>query len=241
MKYLNLAQLLNGLDAIKCFHKGIELLLAHRAATLAEGGQSDLVEELNQQIVSAYCATVEIYLTDSCFEEDAEPQCQRLLEEALKYDPGNCEAFQALANLRLTQERKEDALLALQKSYDQWAQCDDLEHLPSFDFRTTTAKLFLELDENDVAADILERLVEEHDGVAELWYLLYLANRSRNPTRAEECLAEAKSLLDKVDGDEVVPFKHLVYELWANLPPSSVEESTTMKDVPSETMDTRTD
>ena len=65
MKYLNLAQLLNGLDAIKCYHKGIELLIAHRAAVLVEGGQSELVEDLNQQIVSAYCATVEIYLTDS--------------------------------------------------------------------------------------------------------------------------------------------------------------------------------
>jgi len=234
MKYLNLAQLLNGLDAIKCFHKGIELLIAHRAATLAEGGQSGLVEELNQQIVSAYCATVEIYLTDSCFEEDAETQCQRLLEEALKYDPNNCEAFQSLANFRLSQDRKEDALVALQKSYDQWAQREDMELLPSFDFRTATAKLFLELERNDMAAGILERLVEEHDGVAELWYLLYLAHRGRDSTRARECLAEAKSLLDKVDGDEVVPFKHIVYELWSNLPPSSVAE----KD---EIMDTRTD
>jgi tetratricopeptide (TPR) repeat protein len=35
-KYLNLAQLLNGLDAIACFRKAIELLITERATLVAE-------------------------------------------------------------------------------------------------------------------------------------------------------------------------------------------------------------
>jgi len=49
-------------------------------------------------------------------------------------------------------------------------------------------------------------------------------------------------LLDKQDGDEVVPFKNIVYDLWANLPPAATEESMAMTDVSSsEVMDTEHD
>ena len=74
------------------------------------------------------------------FEENAESECQRLVDEALKYDPESpevklgrqwvevvdideCDFFQALqvlASLRISQVRTQDALTALEKSFHLW-------------------------------------------------------------------------------------------------------------------------
>jgi hypothetical protein len=46
---------------------------------------------IRHQICSALCSVAELYLTDLCFEEDAEAQCERALDEARGFDQGSPE------------------------------------------------------------------------------------------------------------------------------------------------------
>ena len=50
-----------------------------------------------------------------------------------------------------------------------------MEGIPIFEFRIATAKLFLELNKPETAAEILKILTMEQDDVAEVWYLLGFA------------------------------------------------------------------
>ena len=59
-------------------------------------------------------------MTDCCFEEDAEQRAEKFITLALGASPGGAEPLQALANLRICQQRPEDALQALHQSYAIW-------------------------------------------------------------------------------------------------------------------------
>jgi hypothetical protein len=74
------------------------------------------------------------------------------------------EALQACANLRLSQARPEEAAAALRQVVEHIntaVDAGELELLPPHDFRTTTAKLLLEVEANDAAAEVLEQLLLE--------------------------------------------------------------------------------
>ena len=62
--------------------------------------------------------------TDASFEPNAEKTCEDLLNSALQTDPGNAEALQALASVRLSQERPEEAKQCLEKSWVSWKDLD---------------------------------------------------------------------------------------------------------------------
>lgn len=54
----------------------------------------------------------------------AEKTCEDLLNFALQTDPGNTEALQALASVRMSQQRPEDAKACLEQAWAQWKDLD---------------------------------------------------------------------------------------------------------------------
>ena len=100
-----------------------------------------LVEFYRRQLCSAHCSIAELYLTDLCDEPDAEVNCEKELESALKLDELSSkyfdtaskskmtdnenelsvlppDALQTMANLRMSQSRPQDALECILKAYD---------------------------------------------------------------------------------------------------------------------------
>lgn len=73
-KYLHMAQLHEGREALEYFEKGLELLQKQ----LGDGHARAKEEKagLKQRLCMAYCSVGELYMTDLCFEEDAEKRCQ---------------------------------------------------------------------------------------------------------------------------------------------------------------------
>jgi len=165
-------------------------------ASKAKKKDKEEVEFLNQQIATALCAMAEIYLTDACFEENAESECQRLLNESLQFDNSNPETFQTLASLRLSQENQEEAIKFLHQGYNLWKDAV-FEERPSYEFRHNAAKTFYEVAEYQTAINIWEGLLDEDDNIAEVHYHLALAYGKVDKDIALECVAKAKELLGK--------------------------------------------
>ena len=62
--------------------------------------------DLKLHLVRAHCAVAELYLTDLCFEENAEQTCESHVQKALQLrDPPLVDALQAMASLRLSQQK----------------------------------------------------------------------------------------------------------------------------------------
>ncbi|KAI8324148.1 TPR-like protein [Martensiomyces pterosporus] len=169
-KYMYLGQFSVELEAIKYFQLGIQAM--QRDLDELPTGSAQAVE-LRRKMAEAYVAMTEIYLTDCCYEEDAEKKCEEFLECAAKVDPECPEVFQTMASVRLSQNRPEDARECVSRSMSIWANKDqnDPSQIPSYDNRLALVRLLLELDQKDEALEMLERLQKEDDENVDMWYL----------------------------------------------------------------------
>lgn len=68
----------------------------------------------------AYCSVAELYLTDLCFEPNAEQNCESALKLALDLDDpqSSPDALQAMANLRLSQNKGLEAVTYILEAYN---------------------------------------------------------------------------------------------------------------------------
>eukprot|EP01111_Echinosteliopsis_oligospora_P003481 TRINITY_DN1548_c0_g1_i2.p1 TRINITY_DN1548_c0_g1~~TRINITY_DN1548_c0_g1_i2.p1 ORF type:complete len:200 (-),score=64.83 TRINITY_DN1548_c0_g1_i2:436-1035(-) len=106
-KYMNLGQITGGDDAIQCYKKGIWIMLKIKQQT-----QNNISRNtpLDLQLCQAYCSLGEMYLTDACYDDNAEKECHDSLQEALKHNPQSAEAYYLLASMRISQKMNPDAL-----------------------------------------------------------------------------------------------------------------------------------
>jgi len=230
-KYLSLAQLMTGAQSRDMCRKAIELINS-KISSLPAADES--LAELRRDLSNALISISEIYMTDLCDEEEAETESMRCIEEAIQADPSNPEAFQAKANYGLVVGNVEDAKTAINKSLDLWLP----QHLKfledgsgkettlTIEFRNSTVKMLLDLEDFDNAIKILDALVEEDDTDMNTWYLLgwtnflrckteseYTGNarhylqkaeevNKRYPTEDEDLVEHIKSLLDELGEDD---------------------------------------
>jgi len=138
----------------------------------------------------------EIYMTDECYAENAESECDRLLNEAISVDPKNAEVLQQLANFKMNQQNPQEALRYLKESKQIWSQKEP-DDWPSYEFRTQSAKFFIELNEWENAAEILDNLIEEVDSISEVWFLAGLSYSHTDPEEALTYITKCKELLSK--------------------------------------------
>ncbi|KAI8330045.1 hypothetical protein BC941DRAFT_475808 [Chlamydoabsidia padenii] len=231
-KYMYLGQLSVEKEAIAAFQKGVDLMMAERQSN----DQEDLL--LAQKIATALCSMTEIYLTDCCFEPEAEQKCEEYLHQAQQVDPTNAEVYQLLASVRLSQQRNEEAAHILEQSINLWIEKEVGDPtIPNYDARLALIKLLLEVGMIQHAFMILERLQKENDQVVDLWYLYgwtyYCMGEDQEEERlahwedARDCL-ELALKLSKVTGyDDDALLEHtqeLIASINTVVPPSAPEE-----------------
>ncbi|KAI5920815.1 TPR domain-containing protein [Camillea tinctor] len=197
-KFLCLAQLSEegGKDSVAWFEKGVVALKgrisALEDATKAGGlsarrrngnsnrqnGNGDDDEramhlvDLKKKLAMTLCSVVEVYMTDLSWEEDAEKRCEALTTEATMVAPDFAETWQTLANVRISQSRTEDAKAALTRSLDLWKDLPPEDpSVPDFPSRVALARLLIEVEMDQEAIEVLERLVSDDDQSVEVWYL----------------------------------------------------------------------
>ncbi|GAA5913189.1 hypothetical protein JCM8208_001696 [Rhodotorula glutinis] len=193
--------------------------------------------EIRRSASRALVGMTELYLTDLCFEPEAEQNCETFLAQAAEMDPTDPEVYQTLASVRLSQQREEDAKTALTQGWELWRNSEPESPIfPPAASRLTCAKLFLELGVHVSALEVLHQLEGEDDENPEVWYLsgwawwLLGESRGDKSTVGEdeesqaECWSEAKLCLQNyltleerdpsaTDADQMAHVKELVGKL----------------------------
>ena len=80
-----------------------------------------MVSRLNLFFFSVEFSYASLY---SSFEPEAEKTCEELLTTALQTAPGHPEALQALASVRMSQQRPEEAKQCLEQAWTAWKDLD---------------------------------------------------------------------------------------------------------------------
>ncbi|RYP08245.1 hypothetical protein DL765_008861 [Monosporascus sp. GIB2] len=166
-------------------------------------GQQQLseLEELKRKLAMTLCSVAEVYMTDLSWESDAEARCEALVTEATLVAPDYAETWQTLADVRISQQRPDDARAALARSLDLWRGLPPEDPLvPAFPSRVALARLLMEVGLERDAIEVLERLVAEDDLSVETWYLggwglFVLGEKQREAEREKE-----KNGAKKVEG-----------------------------------------
>jgi tetratricopeptide (TPR) repeat protein len=196
---------------------------------------SDVEDDTSQKILlefrtklsGGYCAVAELYLTDLCYEENAETECESHLEKALQMkdidDQPFADALQTIASLRLSQQSRRQegvkyALLAFDKMK---VGCDALASLVGLMEQGENSA-----DSTEQKSELTEVEVEAANGLPEFEFrcqtakvLLECAALFQEPAGAsldqqvqeQQCVASAISVLGSLlaQNDEVVEIWYL--------------------------------
>jgi tetratricopeptide (TPR) repeat protein len=173
-KWLYMAQLHEGEEALQLYTKALELLLRDISAAQEldaerlhdETLHAEQLQWLRGQYCTGCCAVAELYMTDLCFADDAETQAQLSLTNALQHaDQSVPEPHQAMANLRLSQDRPAEAVPYIKEAAKRLQTAvENNDRLPDYGFRVSTAKVLLECSEVDTSCcdDALAVLSGKH-------------------------------------------------------------------------------
>lgn len=200
-KYLAVAQLSISQESLGFYSEAARILNEEAAQTT----DAEELKQLKRQRSGIFCSAAELYLTDLCFEDNAESQCEQLVNEAIQADSTNPEAYRIQADLRLGQERKEDAKASIIHCLSLWKDLsfDDLQ-FPLYDQRIAMAKVALEVDLFEESTTILEGLLEEDDSVIDTWYLLGISQLSLKDVEGViEALVSALALMVRLPQEDV--------------------------------------
>jgi hypothetical protein len=111
---LLMGQVTGGTDSLGHMKRGIELLEGEMAGNNGMEEEGKEAIPVSQLLCQAYCNVADLWMTDLCMDPSAETSAVSAVESALKYDTGAIpDALQALANLRLSQNRGGDAAEAM--------------------------------------------------------------------------------------------------------------------------------
>lgn len=199
-KYLALAQLSAEKTALSYYSNAARIMKEGLPAAREEERP-----ELLRQLSNIYCAAAELFLTDLCFDEQAEQECGALVGQAIGVDAGNPEAFRVQADFRLSQENKEGAMESITRALDLLkAMSFDDALYPLYDQRLALAKLLVEVEQYESASDILEALLEEDEDVIDTWYLFGISQASLGDAEsAVEAFVGVLALMLRVDGADL--------------------------------------
>mmetsp|Transcript_10694 Transcript_10694/g.15647 ORF Transcript_10694/g.15647 Transcript_10694/m.15647 type:complete len:297 (+) Transcript_10694:12-902(+) len=159
-KFMLLGQMSTHKKAIQHFQKGIQILLKMHSHTKQEA----LKKSIEENIAEGYCSIAEIYLTDLCHVPHAEKNCGEALGLARQRDPENPHVLQLFASYRISQCKPDEARTFMVEVIKR------LEN-QSHDFKLNTAKLLMELQMMQEAADLLNELRGEAAQNSEIWYI----------------------------------------------------------------------
>ena len=101
-------------------------------------------------IADAFCGIAELYMTDLCFESNAESLCEEAVNNALQFNR-NVDVLQTLASLRISQCKKSEACEVLESIFTEFVNVA----LDKFHQRTLLDEMKIENAEEEVIGKTL--------------------------------------------------------------------------------------
>lgn len=181
-KFLWLAQISEegGRDSVTWFERGAAALRAQiqtltdklDSLPLTRKENEGIISEKARKLAETLCAVTEVYMTDLSWEEDAEQRCEALITEATMLAPEVAATWQTVANVRISQDRLDEAKEALKRSLDLWIDLSPEDPaIPDFPTRVSLVRLLIEVGMEKEAIEVSEILIGEDDRSVEAWYL----------------------------------------------------------------------
>ena len=178
VKFLNLAQLSKGHEALKLYEAAVNILKREMGGCnpkLKKGFRKR--NRLAWEAATATVAAAELFLTDLCDEPEAERRCDMLLQEAIGYCPTNIEAHQVLGSFRISQQRPDEARTALLQAVKLSKHAPETQQ-PSFDSKIELLRLLMQVDAK-AAFEFGLVVLNIDDTCALTWFLLAETARMR--------------------------------------------------------------
>lgn len=246
-KYAYLAQLLgNTREALAHAQRGLELIRAEQSS-MGDSIDEQRVEELRGFEASSHCAIAEICLgivedsNDAAVAAELDVEVEKSVMAALALSTEGSdlevEATLSLANLRLSQGRREDARIGMHRvlkcmagGLQQLEQGDGsdetvgraLESLPSLEMRIAIGKQLVEVELWFAAISTLGSVMWECDFNVEVWYLLAVAYwKLGDHGEARNALEQTRSVLKSAEGYDGELEEEMIDKLYKELGGSS--------------------
>lgn len=143
--FFYVGQLCTEKEALHAYEQGLSSLescfsVAQKPIPAQMSEENDLatknsLHELRTRLSGGYCAIAELYLTDLCYDDKAESECETNLEKALQIkdldDQPFADALQTMASLRLSQQSKrQEGVNYILRAFDKMkVGCDALASL----------------------------------------------------------------------------------------------------------------
>lgn len=196
VKYLNLAQLCEAEEALRCYEKAYEI-----ASLMLHGCRKKKMKKtLQETMATMCCAVAELYLTDLCFAENAEQRCEQAVNRALELNSDIVEPHQLQASLRLSQCRLDEALQSLRRAVDATHRLGE-EHQPTYESKIELGRLLMQVNPAEAFQFLLE-VLQYGDNNPYVWFLLGESARMRGRyTDAARLLRRARVMLVVSGGD----------------------------------------
>eukprot|EP00792_Barthelona_sp_PAP020_P009066 TRINITY_DN3266_c1_g3_i1.p1 TRINITY_DN3266_c1_g3~~TRINITY_DN3266_c1_g3_i1.p1 ORF type:complete len:329 (+),score=136.97 TRINITY_DN3266_c1_g3_i1:36-989(+) len=162
-RHLYLGQLLEEHESLEHYLKAIELL--------QEGIDEEYEENNKKMLIQALLAVSELYLTDLCFDEDAEAKCGEAIDTALEIDPENLFALQIKASYKISQCDVDSAEEIMDKVVEILRELP-IDEQPDVQFLMQTARILMELEKQEPAVEVLEEVLAMNSDDLEVTELL---------------------------------------------------------------------
>ncbi|ODV98019.1 hypothetical protein PACTADRAFT_47840 [Pachysolen tannophilus NRRL Y-2460] len=221
-KFLYLGQIIGGRDGLNFLNVGLNKLLLDletNSVNDALAEKKSLIKKLNQGIF----AEIEIWMTDLCMEEEAEQQCNDLINKSLEFDNENPEAWSTLASIRISQQRNDDAITAVNSAWELFLQKKtalesasnnatggeeeeeaSAEYFELIQALLTLAKYAIELEMFEISLQIVANVQDINEKCLESYYLEGFVN-----------YLIAKRIQNNIQSDSDVK----IGEIYMDLPP----------------------
>lgn len=173
VKYLNLAQLQHGREALDSYRRAYEILVRD----LGRARKKKQQKNIRRMISSVRCAAAELYLTDLCDEPNAEEECETNVNDANFYCDDSVEVHQLRGSLRLSQQRNDEARESLRRAVELTHSLGE-EYQPTLNSKVELGKLLMQVDPTSAFRFLLE-LLQLDDSNAYVWFLLGESARMR--------------------------------------------------------------
>jgi|EP00505_MAST-04D_sp_SCG-Rhode-Island_P004282 tetratricopeptide (TPR) repeat protein len=195
--YFSLGQVQTGMDAVQSFRAGIE--------------QLEHDPQNNEIIASAYCRICEVFMTDLCFEENAEQICVTCATKAveLSVGGGRVEALHCWASVLISQQKTTEAKAEILKAFAILQDLEDDDEIievadvVEYEMRLNVSKVLIEVGCGSEASIVLEALLLESDADIEVWYCCGLAYRQQELyAEALPYLETAATMIQSLPGED---------------------------------------